>query len=133
MRVKQKKGQTIVECHESMKAMMETIELLNLSIHKDEGILEMIAKEHGEDPASLTLQQIVDFMGEGKERMLAMQFLLGADERYADVLEKARLDYLTNKTNSFPKTVQDCFVLLKGFNPKRQPSGIINRSWEFHL
>jgi hypothetical protein len=70
MRVRQKKGQTIVEYHESMKAMIETMESLNLSIHEDEGILEVIAKEHGEDPALLTRQQIVNFMEEGKERMV---------------------------------------------------------------
>lgn len=49
--------------------------------------------------------------------------MIGADERYAKVLEKARLDYLTNKTNSYPKTLQDCFVLLKGYIPKKQQNG----------
>ena len=55
-------------------------------------------------------------MKTGKDRMMAMHFLIGADKiRYDDTITSYKNMYLMNKRNNYPATLHDAFVLMKGW------------------
>ena len=43
--------------------------------------LEIVAKEHGQNVSNLSDDQKEAFIKEGRERMLAMQMLIGVDQK----------------------------------------------------
>ena len=53
-------------------------------------------------------------MNIGKDRMMAIHFLMGADKiRYDDTIMSYKNMYLMNKRNNYPATLHDAIVLMK--------------------
>ena len=52
----------------------------------------------------------------GKDRMMAMYFLMGADKiKYDDTITSYKNIYLMNKRNNYPATLHNALVLMKGW------------------
>jgi hypothetical protein len=121
MRIRQQKGQTVNEYFERFIAMMGVNETLNTNLLDDLGFPQIIAREKKIDLSTLTGTVKDDFetaaMEAGRDRMLAIHLLFGADpEFYGGLLKDLRHSYLMNKRNDYPKTLQAAYVLLKGWN-----------------
>ena len=55
-------------------------------------------------------------MNTGKDHMMAMHFLMGANKiRYDDTITSYKNIYLMNKRNNYPANLHDAFVLMKGW------------------
>ena len=103
------------EYYKRFMALKEVNESIDNSIHQDPGILEMVAKEHGQNSSNLSGDEKEAFIKEGQKRMLAMQMLMGADQKqFGSAIEDLKNLYLMNKCNNYPKTTHACFTLLKG-------------------
>ena len=96
-------------------ALVKVVDELN---HSDHGsvFIEIISREKGVDPTTLTSDQQVEMMVEGEERMKAMQLILNADKkRYGHLIEEFDRAYL-GSIDRYPKTVTEAYQLLKNWN-----------------
>ena len=121
MRIRQGKGQSVIDYYERFIALKDVNETLNTLIHEDPGYVDIIATEKGVKVANLSDSGQASFtskaMSIGRERMLAIHFLHGADQEiYSGLLKTLRHNYLMNKKNDYPTTLQAAYVLLKGWN-----------------
>ena len=114
--LRQQKHQSVQEYYERFVALKEVNETLNTNIHDDLGFIEAIAREKGEDLALLTEADKTEYMEQGRERMLAIHMLMGADrDRFGSAIEDFECAYLMDRKNRYPKTLHDCYTLLKGW------------------
>ena len=81
IKLQQGKHQSVQEYYKRFMALKEVNESLGNSILQDPGILEIVAKEHGQNTSNLSGNQKEAFIKEGQERMLAMKMLMGADQK----------------------------------------------------
>jgi hypothetical protein len=120
--LKQQRHQSVQEYYERFMALREVNETLNTNIHDDLGFVEAIARENREDVATLTEDKKTEYMSQGCEQMAAMHLLMGADsERYGTAIEDFECAYLMDRKNTYPKTLHDAYILLKGW--KKSGSG----------
>ena len=116
IKLRQQKHQTVQEYFERFIAMRDVNETLGNNIHDDLGFADVIARERGENPSTLTDDQKTTYMEEGRERMLAMHMLMGADpDRFGSSVEDFAHAYLMDRKNRYPKNLQECYTLLKGW------------------
>ena len=55
-------------------------------------------------------------MNAGRERMMAMHFLMGSDgDGYGTAIDDVKHVYLRDKKNSYPMTLHNAYTLLKGW------------------
>ena len=130
VKIRQGKGQSVSEYYERFKTLQEVTESLNIVVHDDLGFSEIIAREKGVDMNDLSDEQKEEFslkaMAVGRDRMIAIHFLLGADQDiYGSLLSNLRRLYLMNNKNEYPKDLTSAYSLLKGWSADR--SGKITR------
>ena len=89
---------------------------LGCSIYSHPGLIEVTAHEKGENASTLSSEKKNAYMKIGKDRMMAMHFLMGADKiKYDDIITSYKNMYLMNKRKNYPETLHDAFVLMKGW------------------
>ena len=89
---------------------------LGCSIYSHPGLVEVIAREKGENDSTISTAKKNTYMNTGKDRMMAMHFLMGANKiRYDDTITSYKNMYLMNKRNNYPATLHNAFVLMKGW------------------
>ena len=116
IKLRQQKQQTVQEYYERFIAMRDVNETLGNNIHDDLGFVEVIAKKNGEDPSTLADNKKTEYIEQGRERMMAIHMLMGADrDRFGSAIEDFEHAYLMDNRNRYPKTLHDCFTLLKSW------------------
>lgn len=96
--------------------MRDVNETLGNNIHDDLGFVEMIARENGEDPTGLTENQQTDYKEQGRDRMMAIHMLMGADRmRFLSTIKDFEHAYFMDRKNRYPKSIHECYTLLKGW------------------
>ncbi len=94
-----------------------------------------IAREEGKDLTTMALPDNVLFEADAyacrRDCMMAIHFLYSTDhETDGGLLKDLHHNYLMNKKTKYPKNLQAAYVLLKGWNKGKAPSGCsINQSW----
>ena len=59
----------------------------------------------------LTEAEKTDYMEQGREQMLAIHMLMGADrEHFGSAIEDFECAYLMNRRNQYPKSLHDCYT-----------------------
>ena len=94
-------GQSVLDYYECFKSMMEIMVSLDLRVHDDEGILEAVAVDHGEDVASLFATKVDEYR-------------CSSSWTQTIVFMKMR-----GRRNSYPPTLHDANTFLQGYNPKK--------------
>jgi hypothetical protein len=95
-------------------------ESLGISVHDDLGLLEIIAKEKGTSVGTLSDDEVKEYQKEGQERMLGVHLLMAADDdKYRSARNRLKEDYLLNGQNNYPRTLLQCFNMLKGWSIDR--------------
>ena len=113
--LRKQKHQSVQEYYERFVALKEVNETLNTNVHDDLGFIDAIARENGEDPSSLTETQKTDYMEQGRERMLDIHMLMGADKaRFESAWVDLERANLMDQKNRYPKNIHECYTLLKG-------------------
>ena len=65
---------------------------LGCSIYNHLGLIDVIAREKGENASTISTAKNNKYMNTGKDRMMAMHFLMGADKiRYDDTITSYKL------------------------------------------
>ena len=96
--------------------MGDVNETMVTNIHDDHGFVEVIAKENGEDTATLTEEQKTDYMEQGCDHMMTIHMLMGANrERFRSAIEDFEHAYLIDGKKRYPKSIHECYTLLKGW------------------
>lgn len=122
-RLKQQKHENVQEYYDRFEALKDVNESLGIRIHDDLGVLEIIAREKGTGVGALTSDELKEYQKEGQERMLAIHLLMGADDdRFKGARSRLKEDYLLNGQNNYPRTLLQCFNLLKGWSTERPRS-----------
>ena len=89
---------------------------LGCIIYSHPGLVEVIAREKGENASTISTAKKNTYMKTVKDRMMAMHFLMGADKIiYDDTITSYKNMYLMNKRNNYPATLHNAFVLMKGW------------------
>ena len=89
---------------------------LGCSIYNHPGLIEVIVREKGENASKISTATKNTYKNTGKDRMMAMDFLMGAEKiRYDDTITSYKNMYLMNKRNNYPATLHDAFILMKGW------------------
>ena len=110
------KYQPVPEYYEPFCAMRDMNNSLGCSIYNNPGLIDVIAREKGGNASTISTATKITYMNIGKDRMMAMHFLMGADKiRYDDTITSYKNMYLMNKRNNYPATLHDAFVLMKGW------------------
>ena len=85
-KIRQGKYQSVPEYYERFCAMRDVKNSLGCSIYNHPGLIDVIAREKGENASTISTAAKITYMNIGKYRMMAMNFLMGADKiRYGDV------------------------------------------------
>ena len=83
VKLRQHKGQSVTDYYERFVALKDVNDTLETGVHDDKGFVNVIAKEKGTDLTTLSTTQLDTFtkdaISEGKERMLAIHFIMGFD------------------------------------------------------
>ena len=97
-------------------ALKEVTETLNVNIYDDPGLIEVITRAKGKELNSLNDNQKLKYAKIGRARMIGMQLLMGVDrDRFKSAIEEFEHAYPMDKRNNYPKTLHDCYTLLKGW------------------
>jgi hypothetical protein len=119
----------VQEYYKRFIAMGDVNKTLGTNIHDDHGFVEVIAKENGEDTATLTEEQKTDYMEQGCDRMMAINMLMGANrEHFGSTIEDFKHVYLMDRKNRYPKSIHECHTLLKGWRKstsKQHPTRVV--------
>ena len=87
---------------------------LGCSIYSHPGLIKVIARERGENASTLSSAKKNAYMKIGKDRMMEMNFLMGADKiKYGDTITSYKNRYMMNKRNNYLATLHDALVLMK--------------------
>ena len=82
------------------------------------GIINILCSEKGIDQSSIDSAKETELMMEGQERMLAMHFLMNADQdRYGEVIRIYNQGFLS-RNNKYPTTLHGAYTLLKHWSYK---------------
>ena len=115
-KTRQGKYQLVTEYYERFCEMRDVNNFLGCSIYRHPVLTEVIAREKGENASTLSSAKKNTYTKIGKDRMMAMHFLMGADKiKYDDTITSYQNMYLMNKRNNYPATLHDAFVLMKGW------------------
>ena len=86
-KIRQGKYQSVTEYYERFCAMRDVNKSLVCSIYSHPGLIEVIARERGDNASTLSFWKKNTYMKTGKDRMMAVHFLMGADNiRYDDTI-----------------------------------------------
>ena len=123
MNMKQHKS-SVTEYYEKYKTLQKVVtELSGENI--DDAYVDIICREEEKVEANLSTTERAKMVEDGRERMMAMQFIMNSDQDlYGSLIKGFDRDYLS-KINKYPKTVHDAHNLLKGWHEKvtRQKNG----------
>ena len=123
MNMRQHKS-SVTEYYEKYKTLQKVVtELSGENI--DDAYVDIICREEVKVEANLNPAERAKMVEDGRERMMAMQFIMNSDqELYGSLIKDFDRDYLS-KINKYPKTVHDAHNLLKGWHEKvtRQKNG----------
>jgi hypothetical protein len=126
-KIKQQKGEELQSFYERFEALKDVNESLGISVHDDIGLLEIIAKERGTSVGALSDDEVKEYQKEGQERMLGVHLLMAADDdKYRSARNRLKEDFLLNGQNNYPRTLLQCFNMLKGWSIDRtrhEPAG----------
>ena len=115
-KIRQRKYQSVPEYYERFCAMRDVNNSLGCSIYSHPGLIKVIAREKGENASALSSAKKNTYMKIGKDRMMAIHFLMGADKiKYDDTITSYKNIYLMNKRNNYPATLHNVFILMKGW------------------
>ena len=115
-KIRQGKYQSFPEYYERFCAMRDVNNSLGCSIYSHPGLIEVIACEKGDNASTLSTEKKNTYMKIGKDRMMAMHFLMVADKiKYDDTITSYKNIYLMNKRNNYPATLHNAFVRMKGW------------------
>ena len=104
---------------EKFKAMKKVVEELNHTAHVHT-VVEIICKEQNLKVEDLGPEEATRFIAAGKERILGVQLIINADcGKYGTLIKDYDRDYLDG-TNKYPKTLQDMYNLMKGWNKHKK-------------
>ena len=89
-------------------------------------LIDIICREKGIDRSTLTTDVETEYLLQGQERMMAMHFIMNADQiRYWDVVKTYDKEYLSG-ANNFPKTLHAAYLLLKNWKITKNPEATGN-------
>ena len=95
IKLRQQKHQSVQDYYEKFVALKEVIETLNVNIYDDPGLIEVIARAKGKELNSLNDDQKLKYGKIGRERMMGMHLLMGADrDRFKSAIEEFEHAYL---------------------------------------
>ena len=115
-KIRQGKYQSVPKYYERFCAMRDVKNSLGCSIYSHLGLTKVIAREKGENASTISTAKKNTYMKIGKDHMMAMHFLMGADKiKYDDTITSYKNMYLMNKRNNYPATLHYAFVLMKGW------------------
>ena len=103
----------------NIKATKKAVEELN---HTTYGhvVVEIIYKEQNIKVEEIGLDEATQFIAAGKERILGMQLIIKTDcDKYDTLIKDYDREYLDG-TNKYPKTLQDMYNLMKGWNKHKK-------------
>ena len=101
------------------KATRKVVEELNHTAH-EHAVVEIMCKEQNLKIEDIGPKEAAQFIAAGKERILGMQPIMNADQdKYGTLIKDYNRDYLSG-TNKYPKTLQDTYNLLKGWNKNKK-------------
>ena len=101
---------------DSYVALKEVTETLNVNIYDDPGLIKVIVRAKGKELNGLNDDQKLKYAKIGCGRMMGMHLLMGADhDRFKSAIKEFEHAYLMDKRNNYPKTLHDCYTLLKGW------------------
>ena len=113
--------------YENFKTLNNVVRELNRS---DNGspFVDIICRENGVNPVTLTSDAKVALIKEGEERMLAMQLITNADlDKYGSLIESYNQDFLS-KENKYPKKEPRCIQSAQGAEQTSESTEAYN-SW----
>ena len=110
------KNSTVLEYYTKFTEFNKLVEeMAGDSMHSHLGLIDIICREEDVKRATIDTTKQAEYLKIGKERMLAMHFMLNSDqERYGSLIEDYDNDYLGGK-NKYPTTLVGAYTLLKNW------------------
>ena len=91
-KIRQGKYQSVPEYYERFCEMRDVNNSLVCSIYNHPGLIEVIAREKGENASTISTATKNTYMNTGQDRMMAIHFLMGADKiRYDDTIKSYKI------------------------------------------
>ena len=107
-KIRQGKYQSVPEYYKRFCAIRDVNNSLGCSIYSHTGLIKVIACEKGENASTISTAKNNTYMKIGKDRMMAMHFLMGSDKiKYDDTITSYKNMYLMNKRNNYPATLHN--------------------------
>ena len=105
---------------ERFKARKKAVEELNHTAH-GHAVVKIICNEQNLKIEDIRPEEAIQFIAAGKEIILGMQLIMNADQdTYGTLIKDYENDYIGGN-NKYPKTLQDAYNLLKGWNKNEKP------------
>ena len=105
----------------SSKAPKKVVKELNQNTN-EHAVMKILCQEQNINAKSLDNNEKTKFTKYGKERILGIKLIMNANrDKYGPLIKDFNREYLSGN-NKYPKTLQDTYNLLRGWN-KHQPTG----------
>ena len=121
--IRQQPNQSVQDYFEKFTALKEVNSTLGVNLYDNLGMVEVVARENGDDLNALSDAEKNDYLAMGEARMAAIHMLMGADKgRFGGAVEDFAHSYLMDRSNQYPADTQACYNLLRNWQkPSARP------------
>ena len=98
--IRQQPNQSVQDYFEKFTALKEVNSTLGVNLYDNLGMVEVVARENGDDLNALSDAEKNDYLAMGEARMAAIHMLMGADKgRFGGAVEDFAHSYLMDRSN----------------------------------